>query len=70
MYMAEGDAPFKTKECTVDSYFRERNLTVPKFQREYEWTVKEEITQLWDDLEDNLESDDDAYFLALRSYIQ
>lgn len=64
MYMAEGDAPFKTKECTVDSYFRERNLTVPKFQREYEWTVKEEITQLWDDLEDNLESDDDAYFLA------
>ena len=61
---ATGNKPFSTDEVTLDSYFRENNLIVPNFQREYEWTIKEEIPTLWSDLFDNLIKNDQSYFLA------
>ena len=61
---AAGNKPFSTDEVTLDSYFRENDLIIPNFQREYEWTIKEEIPTLWDDLQNNLVKNDQAYFLA------
>ena len=60
----KGNVPFWTDQCTLDAYFRERVLTIPTFQREYEWTIKEHIPTLWDDINDNLIKGGEPYFLA------
>ena len=60
----KGNVPFWTDQCNLDSYFRERILTIPTFQREYEWTIKEHIPTLWDDIIENLIDGGEPYFLA------
>jgi uncharacterized protein with ParB-like and HNH nuclease domain len=60
----KGNVPFWTDQCNLDSYFRERNLTIPTFQREYEWNIKEHIPTLWNDIIENLIDGGEPYFLA------
>jgi hypothetical protein len=56
---------FDTSTVHLWEYFDAREYFIPAFQREYEWTTREEISALWDDIRTNLlEGQVEDYFLS------
>lgn len=56
---------FLTTTVHVWDYFDSNEYFIPAFQREYEWTIRDEIAALWDDLKTNLlDGQVDDYFLS------
>lgn len=56
--------PFEPKSFTLNDLFnREVLYNIPSYQRPYQWT-KEQVVQLWEDLFEAYENDNENYFLG------
>ncbi len=59
----------KTEQITIGDLLRDkRPLRVPAYQRSFSWT-KNEISDLWDDLQGTLYDDESNYFLGSMVFI-
>lgn len=54
----------EAKDAKVKNIFSRKTYTIPDYQREYSWTINEEISLFWDDFEYYLDKLEDNFFIG------